>query len=379
MHSGIEFHGRLSRSDRRPANPGQYELLFQLFPKATSRRVLWSETLSDVEVRSGGFFDVVLGTLSPISASLFSQTPRWLGVRVVRGGRAEGEHTSRTPLLGDGVRLHVRLVELGARLTHLEEAFIGEDATGRSARLRALPRRIQQLYSDLRRIQERLSILEGADDIVDLTQQVTQLGDGLAQLSAPSGRLTRIEDELEDLVGPQGDVVDLSERIDSLEKRILVGGGEGAAALAALLTGLQDSLDDMDARQTRLERLITQLQGPAGGQHRALTSTLPIAQHVPLGTVVVVEEGFVVPSQGAQAVGVLGTILAIDGSRAHVAIGGVASCRVSGPVKVGDVLVTSDEAGVAVASQVDAPIGVAVARALEPSAAGPATILTRLL
>lgn len=379
MHSGIEFHGRLSRSDRRPANPGQYDLLFQIFPKPKSQRVLWSETVCGVEVRSGGFFDVVLGSVNPIDANLFAQTPRWLGVCVVRSGRPDRENASRIPLLGDGVRLHVRLVELSTRLTHLENVFIGEDATSRGNRLRALPRRIQQLYTDLRRIQERLSVLEGADEFSDLARQLTALSAELARLSAPSGRLTRIEDELEDLVGPQGDVVDLSERMDSLEKRILVGTGAGSDALAELITSFQGALEEMAVRQTRLERLIAQLQDPGGGQHRALTSTLPIARHVPPGTVVVVQSGTVVPSQGAQAVGVLGTILAVDGAQARVAIGGVASCRVTGPVEVGDVLVTSAEPGVAQASSADAPIGIAIARALEPNDSGSGTILTRLL
>jgi hypothetical protein len=82
MQPGIEFHGRLSRSDRRPANPGQYDLTFQIFPKPTSQRVLWSETIAGVDVRSGGFFDVILGEVSPMSADLFSQGARWLGVQV---------------------------------------------------------------------------------------------------------------------------------------------------------------------------------------------------------------------------------------------------------------------------------------------------------
>ena len=245
MHQGIEFQGRLSRSDRRPANPGQYDLSFQIFSKPTSNRVLWSETISKVEVRSGGFFSVILGQANPMAGELFSKAPRWLAIQVIRAGRADGEHSSRVPLMGGSLRFQTKLSALSERLSHLENSFIGEDSVRRSSRLRALPRRIEKVYTDLRTIQDRLMALEGSEEVLALAQDVRALADGLTGLSGPSGRMTRVEDELEDLIGPHGDVVDLNERMDTLERRILVGDGAGAEALTGMLNAFNEEVSDL--------------------------------------------------------------------------------------------------------------------------------------
>ena len=168
MHQGIEFQGRLSRSDRRPANPGQYDLHFQLYPKPRSGQVLWSETISQVEVCSGGFFSVILGQTTPMADELFSKAPRWLAVQVLHSGGFDGEHASRIPLMGDSLRLQARLSVLSERLSHLENSVIGEDSVGRSSRLRALPRRFEKVYSDLRTTQDRLVALEGGEAVLAL-------------------------------------------------------------------------------------------------------------------------------------------------------------------------------------------------------------------
>jgi ribosomal protein S28E/S33 len=379
MQPGIEFHGRLSRSDRRPANPGQYDLTFQIFPKPTSQRVLWSETIAGVDVRSGGFFDVILGEVSPMSADLFSQGARWLGVQVSRSGQLDGEHSPRVPLLGDGVRLLAQLAELGGRLDHLEDAFIGEDSVGRSGRLRALPRRIHQIYTDLRRIQDRLTALESSEETVAIVREVKTIADGLARLSAPNGRLTRIEDELEDLVGPHGDVVDLNERMDALERRGLVGEGEGAEARSALITGFQETLEEISARQDRLERAIRRLQSAPGDEATAMTQVFPVSEPVEPGLLVVVEDGALIPSRFQQDAAVIGVVLSAGAEQAVVAVGGVVTCRVVGPVEVGDILIASEQPGVAeVAAEPPLP-GSALARALEPLGGEEGTIRVRLI
>ncbi|MFT5681587.1 MAG: hypothetical protein ACI8RZ_002493 [Myxococcota bacterium] len=377
MHQGIEFRGRLSRSDRRPANPGQYDLIFQIFPKSGSRRMLWSETISGVEVRSGGFFDVILGQITPMAADLFAQSPRWLAVQVSRAGHPDGEHSPRVPLLGDGLRLQVQLSELSDRLKHLEDAFIEENAAGRSSRLRALPRRIQQIYSDIRRTQDRLTTLEGSEELVALVEEIATLAGGLARLSAPAGRLTRIEDELEDLIGPQGDVVDLNERMDALEHRTLVGDGAGAEALTGLLTTFQEEMGDLMGRQEKLERAIRHLA--ESEERQALLATYPITKPADVGSLVVIEGGTLILSRHAHDASVIGMILSSDTTEAVVAVGGLCACRVIGPVGVGDILVASPKPGVAAVADGSPLSGIALARALEPCGVGEGTIRVRII
>ena len=380
MQTGIEFHGRLSRSDRRPANPGQYDLLFQIFPKPGSQRVLWSETITQVEVRSGGFFDVVLGQGSPLKPDLFSQAPRWLGVRVVRSGRADNEHSPRVPILAEGIRLQAAMSVLSERLSFLENAFIGEDITGRSSRLRALPRRQQQLFSDLRSIQDRLSTLENSEETAVIQQQCRALAENLARLVAPSGRLTRIEDELEDLIGPHGDVVDLNERMDALEKRTLISASEGGDALAEALARFHTTLEDIQLRQERLEQVCQQLhESASGSDSRALTASFPVARKLQAGTIVILESGTLVPSRHHQDPGVVGVILSSDRRQATVAISGVVACQTVGAVSVGDILVASKEPGVAVAATSPPSIDAALGRALEEQSAGVGRVLVRLI
>ena len=49
MDGVLEFHGRLARADKRPANPGRYRLQFQLHNQekigGKRDRVFWEETL----------------------------------------------------------------------------------------------------------------------------------------------------------------------------------------------------------------------------------------------------------------------------------------------------------------------------------------------
>jgi hypothetical protein len=40
----------------------------------------------------------------------------------------------------------------------------------------------------------------------------------VARLDGTAGRVARLEDEMEDIVGPDGDLVDLTERLDAIEK-----------------------------------------------------------------------------------------------------------------------------------------------------------------
>ena len=100
MITGFEHHGRLCRRDRRPANPGSYDLRFcpsrrkrkenepagrKTTLKSTSRPVVFS-LLSSVE--------------KTIKPSYFERGERYLSVRVLRKGEAENECTARIPFTG---------------------------------------------------------------------------------------------------------------------------------------------------------------------------------------------------------------------------------------------------------------------------------------
>ena len=76
MQGRFEFHGRLCRSDKRPANPGLYHLQFQIHgqPRDSQRdKIYWEEVIEKVEVVPGGFYRVVLGQGEPVDPVIFSR------------------------------------------------------------------------------------------------------------------------------------------------------------------------------------------------------------------------------------------------------------------------------------------------------------------
>ena len=214
MYTLIEFHGRLSRSDKRPANPGRYDLLFQLHPSPDATATLWSENLKGIEVAPGGFYYVTLGQKAPLSAALFAST-RWLSVRVIVGGKRSDEHSSRVPMLGQVVCLGELVQQLDARVQSLESALSTLESSRRSGRELSPGGRLKEWADD---VSGRLSTLE-AEGGAPHSTQVAELVLRLEAIDGEDGKLTRIEDELDDIVGKDGDLVDLNERMDALEAR----------------------------------------------------------------------------------------------------------------------------------------------------------------
>lgn len=215
MFSLLEFHGRLSRSDKRPANPGRYDLLFQLHASAEGGSGLWSETLKGVDVAPGGFYYVVLGQKTPLTASLFGSSPRWLSVRVITGGKRTDEHSSRVPIVGQTVFLGEVVQTVENRILQIEQTLLGTDP-GRGARKDNGAPRFRDWVSDF---QDRLDHLEGTLRAGPGSDQLNALLKRLDAIDGEEGRLTHLEDELDDIVGPDGDIIDLSERMEVLEDR----------------------------------------------------------------------------------------------------------------------------------------------------------------
>jgi len=211
MYTLIEFHGRLSRSDKRPANPGRYDLLFQLHATVDGTAAIWSETVRGVEVAPGGFYYVALGQKAPLVANFFTSGPRWLSVRVIIGGKRSDEHSSRVPLLGQVVSLADLAQQLDARVAQIENTLSNLGAPRGASRDPGggLREWASDVTARLNGIEERGGGLSG-----DL---INRLHLRLEAIDGDEGRLTRIEDELEDIVGTDGDIVDLNERMDLLE------------------------------------------------------------------------------------------------------------------------------------------------------------------
>jgi len=220
MQGLLEFQGRLTRSDKRPANPGSYCLQFQLHgqPRASKRdKVHWEEVVENVEVSPGGFFRVVLGRSHAFEESMFGRGIRWMSVRVVRSGTLDDEHLPRAPIVGSEARLYGGLSRvqtsidgLSARMDGLIEA---------SPQIADFEKRLGRAGETLANVHSRLALIESGTEIAAIIRRVEGLMGRLDEVDRDDGRLDRIEDELHELVGPDGDVVDLNERMDRLEGR----------------------------------------------------------------------------------------------------------------------------------------------------------------
>jgi len=209
MLKGIEYHGRLTRRDGRPANPGTYSLQFALHADERTRRTSWTEALQDVQVAPGGFYSVVLGLERPMKVEHFKDAPRWLSVRVVRKGEAAEESGPRSPMVGTQVRLLDALERLEKRVVKLEEYRLAQADEPSTKRL----------AERLDKVEGRVTIVSDGD-LPALVRRVERLVARLDDIDVEDGRLDKLEDRMEDFDGEDGDVVDLNERMDALEKTL---------------------------------------------------------------------------------------------------------------------------------------------------------------
>lgn len=235
----MEFHGRLCRSDGRPANPGTYDLLFQLHDGPESERALWEEPILSIPVAAGGFYHVVLGQHAALRADLFRDGLRWLAVRVVRTGKAAEEIGERVPVTGVTLKLGASQGHLEARVASLEGGGARPAVSEKTAkRLKILHRRLRRLEA-------------GGGAVGLVTTRVRLVEERLLRIDGEEGRVTHLEDELEDLVGPDGDVVDLHERMDALEAQEpglhVVTGGMDLRALEARIAALAARVEELEA------------------------------------------------------------------------------------------------------------------------------------
>lgn len=89
----LTYQGRITDDSGTPLE-GSHSLTFRIYDDPTGGTTLWTETHVGVTV-SNGLFEVVLGSIETIESSVFSNQPRWLGIRVGLGA----ELVPRTPIV----------------------------------------------------------------------------------------------------------------------------------------------------------------------------------------------------------------------------------------------------------------------------------------
>lgn len=248
MQGLLEFQGRLTRSDKRPANPGSYCLQFQLHGQPSDNKrdkVHWEEVVESVDVVPGGFFRVVLGRKLPLDEGVFGRGIRWMSVRVVRSGTLDDEHVARAPVVGGEVRLYGALDKLKKAIGDVNERV--SDVVERASKMEQFQTRVNRLSEALDGVHSRLISVESGTEMTAVVRRVESIMDRLDDIDKDDGRLDRLEDEFHEIVGPGGDVVDLNERMDRVE-------GKAPELIAALRAREQTAPEQL--RMDELKRNI---------------------------------------------------------------------------------------------------------------------------
>jgi len=165
--------------------------------------VLWEHRVKAHSAGAAPWVHLVLGEDKPLPPGLGSEAIRYVSVRPVEGA----SWGPRAPVDTTSLRLLVRLTRLEARFAELEASFapVTALATARDA---------------LDEHELRIGRLEGSKRVGRLSVLAGTLAERLDRLDQDDGRVERLEDELEDLVGPDGDVVDLEDRLSELEQSV---------------------------------------------------------------------------------------------------------------------------------------------------------------
>jgi hypothetical protein len=161
---------------------------------------------------------------------LFDGTPRWLAA--VGLGQADGVQTARVPILGHAIRVYEQLEGLHARVAQMEAALqLGE-------------RRVVNVNKRLRRLER------GKGALLPVLRHARTLDARLTRLDGDDGRVAHLEDELEEVIGADGDLIDIIERIERIE-----GVGPGQASVdPKQVAELTRRLDELTERVKALAR-----------------------------------------------------------------------------------------------------------------------------
>ena len=139
-----------------------------------------------------------------VDPATFSRGVRWMSVRVVRGGklddtspRADDWTRSASSLLSENSLLDSRRRSVHRSWRHPPRSTVPDPG--------------QPIVEALEGARE-LVPLEAATELNAVIRRVETLTGQLDAIDMDGGRLDNVELELEDIVGPDGDVVDLNER-----------------------------------------------------------------------------------------------------------------------------------------------------------------------
>ncbi len=207
---GLEYHGRLLQKTGGAVAPGVYEVEFSFHSDPRTSRSNWRERQKNIQVGPDGWFSTVLGQQIPITPHMFKDRARWVSVRIVHAGRADDECSPRICVVGSSLQLIRDVDRLDGRVSKAEGILDGLQASPSTT---ALKTRLDDLCVRLDRVE--------ISELARLTRLVDQMLDRVDSVDAEDGRLERIEDRLGDMDGPNGDVIDLNERLDDIEKRAL--------------------------------------------------------------------------------------------------------------------------------------------------------------
>lgn len=206
---GLAYCGRLLKEDGRPVPAGRYTLRLSLHSDGRIGRSSWSEVQERIEVAEGGVFSVCLGASTPMESKQFFNRARWVGVRRIVDGVEEPEHTPRVCVMGTSLQLADLMAQVQTQLqAHqelLERYESGPSPRSLAQRLAAIERKTEDLESG---------------DLGQLRAQIATLISQAESLLSEGGRLDQIEDRLEDLDGPDGDIIDVNMRMDRLESQL---------------------------------------------------------------------------------------------------------------------------------------------------------------
>ncbi|MEC7240848.1 MAG: hypothetical protein VXW32_06385 [Myxococcota bacterium] len=253
MITGFVHHGRLFGAAGRPAAAGVYHLQFSLHGEPHGKRSCWTERHPLISVTEGGFFSAILGEQKAIKPSYFDRGPRYLSTRIVKDNEAEEECGPRTPYTGNLLQLGANQERHQGRLGKLEES---EEERSHFPSPSELADALSALDLRVRRLEDTR--------IHNLEATVTSILERLDQIDGDGKRLDVVEDRVDDMDGPDGDIVDLIDRMKAVE-----------AAAPQLFDYLAEEspamqLEALEARIRNLERdnlLAPQsLKGSARGQ-----------------------------------------------------------------------------------------------------------------
>jgi hypothetical protein len=245
MASVIEHHGRLARSDGRDLAAGRFDLRFRLHLHPEGPASVWEEQHPRVAVLAGGHYSVLLGKNEPFDEATFEE-PRWLGVYVDRDG-ASVEVGPRAVMAGASVRLYWAVQGLTERVAAAETATAGRFTSRENVDPEARARLVK-LHRRLKRVEGAgRGVGRVANVVADLEARMARLDD------EERGRVLLLEDELRDIVGADGDIIDLIERVEALER------GHGGPMRLAGVAALESRLAAAEATSQQLQRNVEAL------------------------------------------------------------------------------------------------------------------------